>query len=334
MKKIMVTGGGGFIGHALVQKLVSLGLDVRVMGRNRYPYLEQLGVDCIQGDICDPESILQATAGVDTVFHVAAKAGMWGQRADFFAANVQGTRNVLDSCLANTVPVLVYTSTPSVVFDSNNIENGNEELPYAKRPLCHYAASKIEAEKLVLGENNHALRTCAIRPHLVWGPGDNHLIPRIIERGRKGQLKIVGDGKNRVDITYIDNVVHAHILAAQNLHSTASADREAFFIGQKEPVFLWEWVNTLFRELGIRPVSKKVPYPVAYCVGGILEGLYDLVRNPDEPKMTRFIAQQLAKSHWFSHEKAERLLGYSELVSTSTGLQCLIDSLRSRDAAR
>ncbi len=331
MEKALVTGGGGFVGFALVRKLISMGIEVRVLGRSRYPHLEGLGVTCIQGDICDPASILNASAGTDTVFHVAAKAGIWGKKSEFYAVNVQGTSNVLESCLCNAVPVLVYTSTPSVVFDGRDIENGDETLPYAEHPLCSYAASKIEAEQLILGQESKNLRTCAVRPHLVWGPGDRHLIPRLVERGRKGQLKIIGNGQNRVDITYIDNVAHAHILAAQNLHNTRSADRQAFFIGQDQPVVLWEWVNALFKELGVRPVSKKVAYPAGYCAGALFEGIFDLFSLDREPKMTRFLAQQLARSHWFSHEKAKMLLGYSELVSASDGLQRLVRSLRKID---
>ncbi|PIE57689.1 MAG: 3-beta hydroxysteroid dehydrogenase [Desulfobulbus propionicus] len=334
MKKVLVTGGNGFVGFALARYLLEQGLEVRVIGRNPYPHLSDLGIICFQGDICNPASILNATVDVDTVFHVAAKAGVWGRKQEYYSVNVQGTQNVLAGCLQNRVPVLVYTSTPSVVFDGQDIKNGNEELPYASKPLCHYAASKIEAEKCVLGLRERSLKTCAIRPHLVWGPGDTHLIPRLVERGRTGQLKKVGSGNNKVDITYIENVVHAHVLAAKNLHQTGSADRQAFFIGQENPVVLWEWVNTLFQELNIPLVNKRVSYPVAYGVGGLLEGLFDLFSFAGEPKMTRFVAQQLSKSHWFNHDKAKKILGYTALVSTAAGLERLLQSMREQPVSR
>ncbi|MBM9511440.1 NAD-dependent epimerase/dehydratase family protein [Desulfogranum marinum] len=328
MKNILVTGGGGFIGQAIVRKLISKGLQVNVVGRNCYPHLMEIGVRCHQGDIRDLDFLQSVFKGVDTVFHVAAKAGIWGAEEEYFAINTQGTQNVIAACKDASVPVLVYTSTPSVVFDRAPLKGADERLPYASRPLCHYAASKIEAEKIVLAANGKGLGTTAIRPHLVWGPGDQHLIPRLLERGRQGELKVVGKGDNVVDISYIDNVVHAHILAAENLHAGGSAGGQAFFIGQEQPVLLWEWINSLYARLDIEQIHKKVPFFVAYLAGGALEGIFGLARCTTEPKMTRFLAHQLAHSHWFNHEKAERILGYKEQVSTAEGMGELVSWLR------
>lgn len=325
MQQVVVTGGGGFIGGAIVQQLCRDGLQVRVVGRNTYPHLEEIGVRCLQGDIGDLEFLQHAFSGADTVFHVAAKAGVWGDENSYRRANVIGTENVIKACRHNRVPVLVYTSTPSVVFDQHDLEGCDESLAYASRPMCHYAASKIEAEKLVLTANGQELSTTAIRPHLVWGPGDRHLIPRLLERGKAGSLKIVGTGTNRVDISYIDNVVHAHILAAENLHGEKTAGGEAFFIGQKEPVVLWQWVNDLFDRVGVRPIRSRVSFAKAYIAGMVLEAVYGLLRIESEPKMTRFVAHQLAQSHWFDHSKAERILGYREQVSTEQGLDRLVE---------
>lgn len=327
MHRVLVTGGNGFIGQALVRRLVERGVEVAVIGRNSYPDLEALGVRCHRGDIRDPAALERAVAGRDTVFHVAAKAGVWGPRQEYFATNLDGTANVIEACRRNGVERLVHTSTPSVVFDRRSLEGADETTPYAARPLCHYAASKIAAERLVLAANASGLRTAAIRPHLVWGPGDQHLIPRLLARGRAGELAIVGSGTNRVDITYIDNVVHAHLLAADNLCASGSAAGQAFFIGQDSPVSLWSWINDLFARLDIPPVSRRVPLPAAYCVGMMLEAVHALFRLNREPRMTRFVAYQLADSHWFSHRKAEQLLGYRPLVSTGEGLARLVRSL-------
>lgn len=324
MKNVLVTGGGGFIGKGVVRQLVNRGCQVTVVGRNPYPALAKLGVRCLQGDIQDKSFLLSSFAGMDTVFHVAAKAGIWGKKETYFGINVNGTQNVLQACLHNNVPVLVYTSTPSVVFDRAPIEGGDEQLPYATRPLCHYAASKIAAEKMVIEANKDRLRTSAIRPHLVWGPGDQQLIPRLVERGRLGQLKRVGDGSNLVDISYIDNVVHAHMLAAENLYGEGTAAGEAFFIGQKEPVKLWQWVNTLFEHIDVPKVQQQVAFPIAYTAGVIFEAAYTVFRKKQEPKMTRFLAHQLADSHWFQHTKAEQLLGYKEQVNTADGMATLV----------
>nr|WP_321466487.1 NAD-dependent epimerase/dehydratase family protein [uncultured Desulfobulbus sp.] len=323
-ENVVVTGGGGFIGKALVQALLVEGARVTVIGRNPYPDLEAQGVRCLQGDICDQEFLFKVFAGCTTAFHVAAKAGIWGPKKDYFVINTLGTENVLRACRHNQVANLVYTSTPSVVFDRKNIEAGDESLPYAHKTLCHYAASKIAAEKAVLAANAPELRTVAIRPHLVWGPGDRNLIPRLVERGRAGMLKVVGSGRNRVDIAYIDNVVHLHMLAAKNLQTTATAAGEAFFIGQNDPVVLWDWINELFARMNINPVKSRVPFSLAYMVGACLELRGTLLGQKEEPKMTRFLAHQLSHSHWFSHRKAENILGYREKVSSEAGMERLL----------
>ena len=305
--KIAVTGGGGFIGKAIGKTLVQQGSDVVVIGHNPYPDLQAMGVDCRQGDICDRHFLEAAFAGCTTVFHVAAKAGIWGTRDEYFAINTQGTQNVLAVCRTNGVRHLVYTSTPSVVFDGSDINGADESLPYASTTLCHYAASKIAAERIVLAANDGQLHTVAIRPHLVWGPGDQHLIPRLLQRGREGQLKIVGNGQNLVDIAYVENVVHAHLLAAENLQTTATAAGQAFFIGQQQPVRLWGWINALFVQMGIAPVIGRIPFPLAYVVGTLLEVQATVRRQQNEPRMTRFLAHQLAQSHSFCHQKAEQV---------------------------
>ncbi len=328
--KVVVTGGGGFIGKALVKALLAEGSQVVALGRNHYPELENLGVPCLQGDIRDPTFLDQAFAGCTTVFHVAAKAGIWGAKQEYFAINAGGTQNVISACRHNQVANLIYTSTPSVVFDRANIEGGDESLPYARKPLCHYAASKIAAEKSVLAANGDQLRTVAIRPHLVWGPGDQNLIPRLLDRGRAGLLKIVGSGRNRVDIAYIDNVVHAHILAAKNLWGTGTAGGKAFFIGQKEPVVLWDWINELFVRMEIPPVRRRVPFSLAYTAGACLELAALWGGKKGEPRMTRFLAHQLAHSHWFSHRSAEQHLGYREIVSSPSGMEQLLSWLQQK----
>ncbi|MCI5178159.1 MAG: NAD-dependent epimerase/dehydratase family protein [Candidatus Electrothrix sp. AW3_4] len=329
--KVLVTGGGGFIGLALVQELCQQGKTVRVLGRHRYPAVEAVGAVSLQGDIRNKEDVQEAATGCDTVFHVAAKAGIWGSFQDYYAVNVQGTLNVLAACKALAIKNLVYTSTPSVVFDGYDLEGADESLPYSSKPLCAYAATKILAEQHVLHNTSDALRTVAVRPHLVWGPGDTNLIPRLMDRGRKQSLRIIGDGKNQVDIAYIDNVVHAHILAAENLAGTGSAAGHAFFIGQQEPVQLWPWINELFAEMKVPLVTSHLRLGTAKAIGWLLENGHGLVGSKEEPKMTRFLAEQLAMSHWFSKKKAATLLGYQEKVSTETGMERLIAWLRQEE---
>jgi nucleoside-diphosphate-sugar epimerase len=327
--KALVVGGGGFVGSAIVRQLVEKGHEVAVFGRNHYPHLEKLDVRQFQGDILDSDLLIRSMKGFDTVFHTAARAGIWGPKYEFEQTNVAGTRNVLGACFASSIETLVYTSTPSVVFDRNDLKGADEATPYARQYLCYYASSKAVAEQMVLVANSEVLKTCAIRPHLVWGPGDPHLIPRLVERGKAGKLKIVGNGSNLVDISYIDNVADAHVLAAENLNSSATAAGNAYFVSQGEPVNLWNWINDLFVRLGIDPVKKKISFRGAYGVGTLLEGIYMWFSIEKEPKMTRFLAEQLAKSHWFSIDKARCDLGYTPRVSTTEGLDRLVEWLSS-----
>jgi len=324
IKRALVTGGGGFVGKVIVRMLIEKGVVCRVIGRNRYPEIEAMGAECLTGDISDPDAMDAAAKGTDTVFHAAALAGIWGRWKKYYKTNVVGTKNVIRACRSNSVPRLVYTSTPSVVFNQRDIIRGDESLPYAANFLCNYAKSKVMAEKLVLAANDVSLLTCAIRPHLIWGPGDPHLIPRLIESGRRGKLKIVGSGENMVDITYVDNVAYGHILAAHNLSTTQTAAGNAYFIGQDQPVVLWNWINSLFSRLNIPEVTSSVSYQAAYRIGGLLELLYHLGRLKKEPKMTRFLAQQLSKSHCFSHKNARDDFGYRPIVSTEEGLERLM----------
>ena len=332
IRKAAVTGGGGFIGSNLVRRLLAQGVSVVLVGRGEYPELVRAGALPDRGDVRDRAFLERAFAGCDTVFHVAAKAGIWGNRAEYFGINLTGTENVIGACRRNLVPRLVYTSTPSVIFAGQDVAGGDESLPYPKKFLCHYAASKAAAERAVLAAHGPELATVALRPHLVWGPGDTNLIPRLLERGRKGLLKRVGEGNNLVDISYIDNVVDAHLLAAESLAGIGTAGGQAYFISQGEPVNLWGWIDEFFALVGVPPVAKSVSLGKARLAGAVLETLYGLLRIEREPLMTRFLAEQLAHSHWFSIAAARRDLGYEPRIATGEGLLRTAAWLEARSA--
>jgi len=331
MQRVVVLGGSGFVGRALVQRLVGEGIETAVVAREAFPEAEGLGVRFLSGDIGDADFLKNSLAGYDTVFHLASKTGIWGNKEEYYQTNVAGTQNVLEACRANNTPALVYASTPAVVYQKDDLCGVNERTPYAREFLCDYAQSKAIAEKMVLEANSNALKTIALRPHLVWGPGDTNHIPRLLGQARCRQLKRIGDGHNLVDVTYIDNAAEAFVLAGKNLHGSASGAGKPYFISQGEPVNLWNWLNKFFRRLDIPVVEESISFQKAYLMGMFMEKAFPLARIKREPCMTRFLAVQLAKSHWFSIENANRDLGYFPKVSTAEGINAILQWVNKSD---
>ena len=330
---VLVTGGTGFLGLALCRALRARGDTVASLARTRKPELDALGVEQFEGDVADLDAVLRASRGRDAVVHTAAKAGAWGRLEDYYATNVRGTDNVLAACEMNAVPRLVHTSTPSVVHAGRDLEGVDESAPYASRYLAHYPATKRIAEQRVLAASSASLATVALRPHLVWGPGDNHLLPRIAERARKGRLRFIGDPGKRIDVTYIDNAVQAHLDALDRLGPGVACSGRAYFISDGEPVATEAMINSLLRAVGIAPESRRLPRRLAYAFGFALEKIYSLFGIEAEPPLTRFVVEQLSTSHWFDLTAARRDLGYAPRVTTSEGLARLGEQhLRTRMA--
>jgi len=328
--KALVTGGGGFLGSAIIRQLVARGDEVRSLSRSKHAALDELGVKQICGDLSNPQDVVAAVENCDIVFHVAAKAGFWGPYSSYHRINVVGTENVLAACKKRGVARLVYTSSPSVVFTGRDHENLDESAPYATRFLAHYPHTKAQAEQLVLSANGPELATVALRPHLMWGPGDNHVLPRLIDRARAGKLRIVGKAKNIVDCLYVDNAADAHLSAADRLRPGSPIAGKAYFLAQGEPVLLWDFINRLLACADIPPVTKRTHAKVAYAAGSVLEFAYRLLHLPGEPQMTRFLARQLSSSHWFNLDAARRDLNYQPRVSVEEGLRRVRASLQAR----
>lgn len=327
----LVTGGGGFLGSAIVRRLVARGDHVRSLSRQRYPALEVLGVEQYQGDVASAKAVAQACRGCDVMFHVAAKAGIAGRYRDYHQANVVGTQNVLDACRKHGIARLVYTSSPSVVFDGQDMEGGDESVPYPAHYEAHYPATKARAERLVRQANGPGLATVSLRPHLIWGPGDNHLVPRLLARAKAGMLRRIGQADKRIDSVYVDNAADAHLLAAERLHPGAAIGGKVYFISNGEPLPTWELVNRILAAGGLPPVTKSVPTWLACAAGRLLENVYAVYWPDREPPMTRFVARELATSHWFDLSAARRDLGYEPRVSIEEGLRRLAESLRDAD---
>lgn len=319
----LVTGAGGFLGQYIAEQLVARGDRVRGLSRRRYPELDALGMESVQGDVQDLAAVEAACRGVDCVFHVAAIAGIWGPWTQYYGINVEGTKNVVAGCRAAGVPRLVYTSSPSVTFAGRDQCGIDESAPYPRRWLAHYPHSKALAEMLVLAADGDDLATCSLRPHLIWGPGDPHLVPRLMDRARKGQLRQIGDGKNWIDAVYVENAAEAHLLAADALRPGSPLCGKAYFITNGEPVNCWNWINELLSLAGLPPVRSRISFPAAYAAGALLEGIWTILGRTDEPRMTRFLAAQLATSHYFDISAAKRDFGYVPRVSMAEGMERL-----------
>lgn len=321
--RVLVTGGGGFLGTAVSRVLRRRGVPVRSLSRNPHPHLDELGVEPLRGDVADASAVNRAAEGCGTVFHIAAKAGLWGPEREYRRANVDGTRNVLDACRAHGVPRLIYTSSPSVVFNGADLPGADESAPYPDRFDAAYPETKAIAEQLVLAANSSNLSTVSLRPHLIWGPGDNNLLPRIIARARSGRLRRIGRTNALIDPVYIDNAAEAHVLAAERLAPGSPAAGRAYFITQGETIPVWDMINALLNAAHMEPVRRTIPRPLALAGAGMLEAAYRLSGRDDEPPMTRFLARQLSTTHWFKIDAARRDLGYEPRVSIDEGLRRL-----------
>lgn len=338
-----ITGASGFIGGRIAERLLADGRRVRVLSRRPLPHLEARGAEVIPGDLDDMHALRRGCASAESVFHVAGRVGVWGPRQEFFRVNVGGTRNVLAACHEAGVSRLIYTSSPSVVYNGGDLRNADESAPLCLQAPCAYPTSKAAAELEVLSAHEKNFSTIALRPHLVWGPGDRNVVPRVLALARTGRLCIIGPGDNKVDVTHITNVVNAHLLAEQALcRATARANTglaatsngahaaggRAYFITNGEPVVLWDWINQLLRGVGLPEITKHVPLPVAYATGGVLETLWRVLPMKGEPPMTRFVAKELATDHWFDISAARRDLGYAPRVTMAVGTAELIEHLK------
>lgn len=352
---VLVTGGTGFLGRRLVERLLDAGRPVTVLARRPDPALAARGVRFVAASLDDAPAVAAACAGIGTIFHVAAKVGVWGRYEDFFRTNVLGTRALLAGARRHGVRTFVHTSTPSVVYNGHSLAGADESLPLTTSCPSPYPLTKAIAEREVLAANSPALRTVALRPHLIWGVGNPHLVPRVLARARAGRLRIVGTGQNRVDMVHIENALDAHLCAEAALSgsqpptspkpgeggSTLNSQRSAvpsapvpaaagraYFITNGEPVLLWEWINALLVALGEPPVTRRLSLRTASIVGAACETLWRALPLRGEPPMTRFIAAELAKDHWFDLSAARRDLGYTPRVTMAAGTAELVAHLR------
>lgn len=324
--KVLVTGGSGFIGGAICRALLARGDEVTAYQRGSADRLQTLGAKVVRGCLTDEDTLADAMRGMDAVIHTAAKAGLSLHYDDFYQANVVGTKNVLAGCRENAVHKLIFTSSPSVTHAHGDIEGGDETLPYPETYHSPYPATKALAEQMVMAANGDGPATVSLRPHLVWGPGDNHLLPKLVNRARGGKLKLPGPAK-LIDTTYIENAVQAHLRALDCLESRpGTVGGKTYFISNDEPRSQGEIIGGLLNAAGMDIDIQAISPRVAITVGRLAEAAWRLFRLRSDPPLTRWSAEHLSTAHWYDISAAKRDLGYKPEVSIDEGLKRLADS--------
>ena len=311
--KAVVTGGGGFVGSAVCRQLRTLGHDVTALGRRPITGPGAEGIRTVTQDLAQPDAVTGLTglfAGVDCVFHTAAHVKMWGPREAFVRGNITATQNVIAACRAAGVGKLVFTSSPSVVAASHDRRGVDESQPYPDHYMAIYPETKAAAERAVLAAHGPDLRTISLRPHLIFGPGDTNLVPTILKRARAGRLTQVGDGSNLVDLSFIDDCVAAHLLAAAALDARPTAGGRAYFISQGTPVPLWEWIGRVLALHNLPPVRRKISATTAQLLATVAEGVWKTFGLTSDPPLTRFLAEEMATDHYYNIDAARQELGY------------------------
>ena len=323
--KALVTGGAGFLGLYIVEQLLERGDSVTVFARGDYPKLREMGVELIRGDIQVLSEIKKACKDMDIVFHAAAKTNFWGNYEDFYNINVTGTKNVIAACREQGVPKLVNSSSASTIFDGKDHNGPDESIPYPTRYLNHYGPTKALAEKLVQEANGPNLCTVSIRPHAVFGPRDPHILPRLLKIAKSGKLPQIGDGKNKIDVTYVEDAAMAHLMAADKLHPGSPVAGSIYFISQDDPVVLWPWIKKILKGLNFPPIKRKISPLLIYKIAGILEFLYRLFGLKGEPRVSRTSAAELYLNHYYDISRAKNDFNYETRYSLDEALEKTIE---------
>jgi 2-alkyl-3-oxoalkanoate reductase len=310
--KVLVTGGRGMLGAATARAIADAGHTVTVLQRGD----ADLPFQQIRADICDASALGIACRDQDAVVHLAARVSITGPWTDFYRTNVHGTKELLRAARLSGVQRFVYVSSPSVAHAGQSIVGGGADPADPERARSSYSRSKAIAENLVLAESDMA--TVAIRPHLVWGPGDEQLVGRIVDRAKRGRLVLIDQGTALIDTTYVDNAAEALVAAVQRAAEPQVRGR-AFVVSNGEPRTVRELLSAITRAAGVPEPVRSVPAGVARAAGRIVESLWQLARRTDEPPMTQFLAEQLSTAHWFAQQDTRAALQWAPRVGLDEG---------------
>jgi len=316
--KVLVTGGSSLVGREVASRLRNRGDEVTLLQRGVGP----AGFDHHPADITDAGAVTAAMTGMDAVVHAAARVGIVGRWSEFEAVNVDGTANVIAAAQAERIGRVVYVSSPSVAHAGRSLVGVGAEPADPDSARGHYARSKAMAEQLALDANAPCFAVVAVRPHLIWGPGDKQLVGRIVERARAGRMATIGSGLALIDTTYVTNAADAIIAA---LDRAPEAGGRAFVVSNGEPRTVTEMVERIVVAAGMEPPRLRVPYPVAWAGGLAVEKAWARARREDDPPMTKFLAEQLATAHWFDQRETRTMLDWRPAVSIDEGFERLRD---------
>ena len=319
-----------------INMAVDAGFDVTVLDLGGKPFRDD--VTFLDLNICDRQAVINACEGMDTIVHNASIVHTKHNMQDLiWAVNYDGSVNIMEACKVHKIPKLVYISSASVVYEGNDIENGDESLPFSTISQTPYADSKIKAEREILAFSGTGKTVCcALRPHVVFGDGDARLIPALLENAAAGKLKrAIGNRDKLSDFTYVSNFVDAVMAAEERLEPGSTVAGQAYFITNGEPMAFFDFVENVIVKLGYPPITGKIPYWLTYTAAAIFEGI-DTIKGGSlntEGTLTRFSVRYMVTHHYYSIEKAKRDLDWEPKVSIEEGIKLTIAALEKRGIA-
>ncbi|WP_414842773.1 NAD-dependent epimerase/dehydratase family protein [Kocuria flava] len=325
-RRVLVTGASGMLGEHVARRLVARGWTVRLLQRGHAALADQRNVEEVRGSVTDPDAVARAMDGVDDVVHLAAKVSFAGDWDEFVLTNVTGTRTVLETARRAGARNVVFVSSPSVAHTGTSLVGEPARPADPVRARGHYARSKAAAELLALDADGEQLRVTAVRPHIVWGPGDTQLVERVVDRAAAGRLPLLDAGAALIDTTYVDNAAEAVVRALERIEQ---AHGQAFVVSNGQPRPVGELIAGFCRAAGVEPPRRRVPGWAARLAGRVIERVWAVRPGRDEPPMTEFLAEQLSTAHWFDQRRTREVLGWRPEVTVEEGMARLAEHYRS-----